>query len=279
MFGLRKKRIAAIAAAVLLVVAVLIYHLIDRTSGTVGTSQILALDVGEGSATLIRTDSGNILIDAGPENAQETLCEHLRQMGIREFALIIFTHPDEDHIGGGDAVLRAFPVREIWTNGAADSNDSYDALIRTADATGKAVPMRSVSAGEISTVGDVTLTVLSPLAGEAEADNEGGLVLMLTCGGKRVLLAGDAGEKTEKRLLQRLGADALRADVLIAGHHGSNSASSAAFLAAVSPKEIVISCGAGNEYGHPDGRALERMHAVCDTIRRTDLEGDVRIVG
>lgn len=279
MFGLRKKRITAIAGAVLLVVAVLIYNLVDRTSGTVGASQIVALDVGEGSATLIRTDSGNVLIDAGPENTQETLCEHLRQMGVREFALVIFTHPDEDHIGGGDAVLRAFPVREIQTNGAADSNDSYDALIRTADATGKAVPMRSVSAGETATVGDVTLTVLSPLAGEAEADNEGGLVLMLTCGGKRILLAGDAGEKTEKRLLQRLGADALRADVLIAGHHGSNSASSAAFLAAVSPKEIVISCGAGNEYGHPDGRALERMHAVCDTIRRTDLEGDVRIVG
>ena len=276
---MRKKRITAIAGVVLLVVAVLIYNLVDRTSGTVGTSQIVALDVGEGSATLIRTDSGNVLIDAGPESTQETLCEHLRQMGVREFALVIFTHPDEDHIGGGDAVLRAFPVREIQTNGAADSNDSYDALIRTADATGKAVPMRSVSAGETATVGDVTLTVLSPLAGEAEADNEGGLVLMLTCGGKRILLAGDAGEKTEKRLLQRLGADALRADVLIAGHHGSNSASSAAFLAAVSPKEIVISCGAGNEYGHPDGRALERMHAVCDTIRRTDLEGDVRIVG
>ena len=79
--------------------------------------------------------------------------------------------------------------------------------------------------------------------------------------------------------MQRLAPDDLRADVLIAGHHGSDSASSAEFLAAVSPNEIVISCGAGNEYGHPDGRALKRMRAVCDTIRRTDLEGDVRIVG
>lgn len=275
MFGLRKTRMVAIAAVVLLAVAALVYHTVDRSSRA---PQIVALDVGEGSATLIRTDSGAILIDAGPENTQETLCEHLRQMGIREFALVIFTHPDEDHIGGGDAILRAFPVRELWTNGASDSNDSYDALIRTADAEGSAVPIKCVAAGETATFGDVTLRVLSPLAGEAEADNEGGLVLMLELDGKRVLFAGDAGEKTEKRLLKRLGADDLRADVLVAGHHGSDSASSAAFLAAVSPKEIVISCGAGNEYGHPDGRALERMRAVCDTIRRTDLEGDIRIV-
>ena len=256
----------------LLVVAAVVYHLTDRASDV---SEVVVLDVGEGSATLIRTAAGNVLIDAGPENAQETLCEHLRQMGIRDFALVIFTHPDEDHIGGGDAVLRAFSVRELWTNGASDANDSYDTLIRTAEE--KAVPIRCVAAGETAEVGDVRLTVLSPLAEEAEADNEGGLVLMLELSEKRILLAGDAGQTTEKKLLQRLAPDDLRADVLIAGHHGSNSASSAEFLAAVSPKEIVISCGAGNEYGHPDGRALERMRAACDTIRRTDLEGDVRI--
>ena len=271
---MRKFRFAALAAAVLLIVAAVVYCLTDRTSDT---PEIVVLDVGEGSATLIRTAAGNVLIDAGPENAQEKLCGHLRQLGVRDFDLVIFTHPDEDHIGGGDAVLRAFPVREIWTNGAADANDSYDTLIRTADE--KAVSVRCVAAGETAEVGDVSLSVLSPLAGEAEADNEGGLVLMLSLGGKRILLAGDAGQSTEKKLLQRLAPDDLRADVLIAGHHGSNSASSAEFLAAVSPNEIVISCGAGNEYGHPDGRALKRMRAVCDTIRRTDLEGDIRIGG
>lgn len=158
---MRKFRFAALAAAVLLIVAAVVYRLTDRTADT---PEIVVLDVGEGSATLIRTAAGNVLIDAGPENAQEKLCGHLRQLGIRDFDLVIFTHPDEDHIGGGDAVLRAFPVREIWANGAADANDSYDTLIRTADE--KAVSVRCVAAGETAEVGDVILTVLSPLAGE-----------------------------------------------------------------------------------------------------------------
>ena len=271
---MRRIRFVALAGAFLLLVAAIVYGSVPRTSDL---PEVVVLDVGEGSAALIRTEAGNILVDAGPESRQEVLCEHLRQMGVRAFAMMILTHPDEDHIGGADAVLRAFSVREIRTNGAAEANDSYDTLVRTADA--KAVPIRPAAAGECLTVGEAVLTVLSPSDEEAEPDNEGGLVLMLALGGKRILFMGDAGQKTEKKLLQRVGADALRADVLIAGHHGSDSAGSAEFLAAVSPKEIVVSCGAGNEYGHPDGRALERMRAVCNTVRRTDLEGDVRIAG
>ena len=267
---MRKKRIAALAAAILLAAAALICQLTDHTAPV---PEVVVLDVGEGSATLIRTDAGNILIDAGPESSQEILCEKLRRMGVRRFELVAFTHPDEDHIGGGDAILRAFPVREIWTNGVPDANDSYDTLLRAAEA----VPMRGVSAGETITVGSAVLTVLSPETRRAEDGNEGSLVLMLEISGTRILIEGDAGQSTEVKLLERLGADALRADYLIAGHHGSNSASGTEFLEAVSPREIIISCGAGNDYGHPDGRALARMRSVCDDIRRTDLDGDIRI--
>ena len=65
------------------------------------------------------------------------------------------------------------------------------------------------------------------------------------------------------------------ANVLIAGHHGSSTASSAAFLSAVRPAYIGISCGEDNSYGHPHKEAIERMQKIGSTILRTDLYGTV----
>ncbi len=269
---MRKIRlICLVLGAAILLAAVLAVNLCGSAAPT---PEVIALDVGEGSATLIRTDAGDILIDAGPEDAQNRLCERLHRLGVRSLALVIFTHPDEDHIGGGDGILRHFPTEEIWTNGEAADSDSYAALLRAAET----VPMRTVTAGERRTVGKATVTVLSPDADVAGSENENSLVLAVELAGRRLLMMGDAGEETENRLLNlTAGTDSLRADVLFAGHHGSDSACSAAFLAAVAPEQIVISCGADNPYGHPDGRALERMRAVCGDIRRTDLEGDIHL--
>lgn len=101
---------------------------------------------------------------------------------------------------------------------------------------------------------------------------------MSSFAGHRLLIMGDAGEETENRLLNlTAGTDSLRADILFAGHHGANGSCGAEFLAAVAPEQIIISCGADNPYGHPDGRALERMRAVCGDIRRTDLAGDIHL--
>lgn len=236
--------------------------------------QAVFLDVGEGSATLLLTADATVLIDSGPESEQERLCARLRVLGVKEIDLLVITHPDEDHIGGADGILDAFTVREIWTNGEIAETDSYDACLRAAEH----VLMRVVSCGETRTLGDLTLEVLSPDSDSNASGNENGLVLRATVGETVLLLMGDAGTSTEQALLTRFGADGLQADILLAGHHGSNGACGADFLTAVSPREIVISCGAGNSYGHPDARALERMRAVCSTIRRTDTEGDVRIL-
>lgn len=264
-----KRRLLAAAAAVLLPIACMLCLF---SCGKL-TPEVVFLNVGEGNAALIRTAAGDILIDAGPEDSQAMLCERLRQLGVRELALLILTHPDEDHIGGADGVLQAFPVQEIWTNGETADTDSYDALLRAAGSHS----IRTVTAGERWTVGNAAITVLSPTAEAAGSENENGLVLLAEAAGTRLLLMGDAGQETEARLLRQAGQVNLQADILLAGHHGSDSASGEAFLAAVAPRQIVISCGAGNAYGHPDGRALARMQAVCDRIRRTDLEGEVHI--
>ena len=239
------------------------------------TPEIVFLSVGEGSATLIRTADGDILIDAGPEDAETALCERLSRLGVERFALVIFTHPHEDHIGGGDGILRAFPTDAVWTNGETADSDSYRALMR---AIGD-VRCETVTAGAFANIGGAVITVLSPAAENdgIRTENENSLVLKIHAGVTDILLMGDAGTETEASLLSRYGVAQLRADILAAGHHGANSAGGTDFLSAVSPSRIVISCGSGNRYGHPDGRALARMEAVCSDIRRTDLEGDIHI--
>ena len=103
-------------------------------------------------------------------------------------------------------------------------------------------------------------------------------MLRVQCGSFAMLLMGDAGAGTEAWLLEQYGPLQLEADVLHVGHHGSDTACGAEFLRAVLPECAVISCGAGNSYGHPDGRALARLEDAGASVRRTDLEGELRIL-
>jgi len=85
--------------------------------------EMICLDVGQGSSTLVRTAEGDILVDAGSEDSQDELCRKLRALGVERLSLLILTHPDEDHIGGADGVLEHFETDVIWTNGAIAEND------------------------------------------------------------------------------------------------------------------------------------------------------------
>jgi competence protein ComEC len=101
-------------------------------------------------------------------------------------------------------------------------------------------------------------------------------VLHVRYAGFSALLTGDAPAWVEERLVARYG-PALRSDVLKAGHHGSRTASSGAFLDAVRPELVVVSAGVRNDYGHPHREVLARLHARDIPIARTDLDGTVRV--
>ena len=94
-------------------------------------------------------------------------------------------------------------------------------------------------------------------------------------GEKKVLLMGDATKETEAALLELYGEEVLGCDVLKLGHHGSAGSSSARFLKIASPKEAVVSCGAGNSYGHPSPAVVENLNNFGIIIRRTDTENAV----
>ncbi len=230
--------------------------------------QIRFLDVGQGNAVLIRSASGDILIDAGTEDSQASLCRRLRALGVCELRLLVLTHNDEDHIGGADGVLRSFPTDLIWINGDRGESESFLRLERMLAVRDK--PTKIVRAGEMFHMDDLHLTALTPMT-----DGEREITLLLRIGDFSALLMSDAGAKTENVLISEYGKTQLDIDLLLVGHHGSSDVCLEDFLETTTPRYAVISCGTGNLYGHPDGRTLERLRAANLSPYRTDTDGEI----
>ena len=233
--------------------------------------EMVSLDVGQGSATLLRTPKGDILVDTGGEGSQDELCRKLENLGVARLELLVLSHPDEDHLGGADVILERFETARVWVNGETSATESYARFARAVYEKGVSVTV--VRGGDGISLGGVHLSVLAPLSGESGGDHEKCLVLLVRCASFGALIMGDADEGVERELMEAYGVAHLDVDVLCVGHHGSNDACSQPFLEASSPQYAVISCGAGNMYGHPDGRTLARLRDA--EVLRTDLEGDI----
>ena len=233
------------------------------------------IDVGQGDSVLIQAGEAAVLIDAGERDQGQKVCEYLKAAGVQQLDLVIATHPHSDHIGGLPDVIEQFPVEEILMPDLPDemvpTTAVFQRLVESVEQ--QQIPVTAASAGmEYPLAEGVCLTVLAPLEPEDDLNNVS-VVCRLDCGANSFLFCGDAEEPVEEALLDS--AAQVKAQVLKAGHHGSNTSSSGAFLDAVSPSIAVISCGQGNDYGHPHREVLDRLSQRAVTVYRTDQDGTV----
>lgn len=235
--------------------------------------RICFLDVGQGDCTLIRTREGDILIDAGPESAQDALCLRLKQLGVREIALAIFTHPDEDHVGGADGVLSQIPVREVWLPVREMDNPSAARMEKVIEEKGTA--RKNVRAGEVLRVGDAVVETLAPFGDATNDPNDNSIVVRVTCGEIGMLFMGDASAKVEQKILKIYGKANPTAQLYKVGHHGSSTSNTEEFLNVVKPTYAVICSSIDNSYGHPHGVVVERLQAIGATVLMTATDGEV----
>ena len=245
-----------------------------------GSTSVYFIDVGQGDCELIRTPDGqNILIDAGTNATGDKLVQYLEQLGVEQIDTLIATHPHEDHIGGMDEVVNAFPIGDVYLPKVADSQTpttrTYERLLDAIADKGLSI---TPGRGGMTILDDdgIKLEFLAPNADSYADLNSYSIVAKLTCGQKSFLFTGDAESDSEEEMLHA-GYD-LRSDVLKCGHHGSSTSTSAAFLQAVQPTYAVISCGVGNDYGHPHRETLDKLNDAGVQIYRTDEQDTILAV-
>ncbi len=241
------------------------------------------LDIGQGDAILLTTpEQHHILIDGGPDATVLTELGEVLPPAFRDLDLVVLTHPHLDHLAGLVPVLERFEVGALLVSGAAYDSEAYEYFLDQVQ--GFDGPVYFAEADTDFRVGSVTLDVLYPFSNEVgqsfEEPNNSSVVIKAEWGEESVLLMGDAEKEVEAELLAAWeeGEIDLEADVLKAGHHGSDSSSTPEFLEAVSAEWMLISCGEGNSYGHPRQVTLDKAAALGMTVFRTDTEGRISVV-
>jgi competence protein ComEC len=236
-----------------------------------GTFRVTAFDVGQGMALLVETERHRLMYDTGPAYApgqdagSRVILPYLRMRGIAALDGIVISHSDVDHTGGALALLEG--VDAGWL---ASSLPIDHAIVRAAR------HHVCCAAGQHWEWDGIAFDMLHPVpASYADAHlktNARSCTLRISNGRRTVLLAGDIEAPQEAALLDRA-RDGLRADVLLAPHHGSGTSSTLAFLQAVRPEVAIFQVGFRNRYHHPKAEVYERYGALGIQRLRTDEAG------
>ncbi|MBW8327972.1 MAG: DNA internalization-related competence protein ComEC/Rec2 [Thiobacillus sp.] len=235
--------------------------------------RVEAIDVGQGTAVLIRTANHALLYDTGAafadsDSGERIIVPYLRASGIGQLSGLIVTHDDNDHSGGMRSVLRDVHTRWVL-HGLPDASPLLTGVR----------PARQCVRGQRWNWDGVLFEVLNPMpAAYAETqrrDNDHSCVLRVSSARHGVLLTGDGERRTELELLE---SGLLRpVDVLFAGHHGSRTSSIPEFVAATRPGWVIFTLGHRNRYGHPHPHVMSRFREIEAHLLRSDSGGMIRL--
>ena len=235
------------------------------------------IDAMQGDCTLIETSGGKFaLIDASTRDATDKIISYLQNEGVEELEYVIFTHPHEDHIGGGDDVINTFKVNTVYMNDRTENTTAYENLLESIKNSKKQYGTKVVKAkkGDTFSLDGIEFTILSDGKDYDDANNSS-ICLMVEYGKTGILFTGDAEKKVEKELLA---SDfSLEAEIYKCAHHGSSTSNSEKFLGEIDPEICIISCGKDNDYGHPHDEVLEYLYENDIDFYTTHIDGDIVI--
>ena len=243
------------------------------------------LNVGQGDAILIQTPEQTVLIDTSDLDEQDKLRNELQKAGVKRIDKLILTHPHADHIGGVEGVvLRDYEVGEVYDNGMPSKSKIYTRYMKILKQ--KNIKRHGLAAGdELDFGGGVKFKVYAPEKAVVEKGskttdnhdpNNESVVGKLIFGDFSMMFTGDAEKAEEMPMVNSYGKE-LKSTVLKSGHHGSKTSSSKEFLREVAPEAALISCGTGNDYGHPHEPTMKKYRAMKLKIYETDKNGTITV--
>ncbi len=266
------------------------------------------LDVGQGDSIFIEfPDETVMLIDSSTKNKQkrEYIIKYIKDLGYTTINYLMATHSDEDHVGNMVEVIEAFEIEIAYVpdvKAEIIGTDTYTNFI-TALKNEEGCEIKNIKVYDTITSIDQDTTFyfsclwptqsfydeINDKSSLTSKDrNDVSPIMLLEYQDKRAVFTGDANDTVERQVVNSFnngvynssfdhGIDLRDVDVLKAGHHGSSGSSCTEFLELLSPEYTVISCGAGNTYGHPHNETLDRLEEVGSVVYRTDQNGRIMI--
>jgi competence protein ComEC len=239
--------------------------------------QLVACDIGQGDAFVIRSLGRVAVIDVGPDEKLVDYC--LSELGIKSIDLLVLTHFDFDHVGGLSGALSGRSVSTAIISGFVDERPATQDSLEQLRQIGAEVIVADPSIEGV--LGDYTWRILAPTktASEARDSNDASVVMLFSSNEADMLFLGDLGSAGQERIksaVLQLRSKSSNSLILKVSHHGSNDQSES-FHRALSPKLSVISVGEKNGYGHPGKSLLALLESTGSKVLRTDTQGAIAI--
>ena len=235
-----------------------------------GSFAVHFIDVGQADAALVMCDGHYMLIDGGNAEDSDLVYSYLERHGAKHLDYMVASHAHEDHIGGLSGALNYATVDTALCPVTEYSSKVFQNMVKYLEEQGKSLTVPEP--GDKFDLGSARVEILGPVK-EYDDTNNTSIVLRIDYGETSFLFTGDMETGAERDLIDS-GAD-LRATVLKAGHHGSDTSTGYQFLREVSPQYTVISVGEGNKYGHPSDEVLSRFRDAGTEVYRTDMQGHI----
>ncbi|MBN2606696.1 MAG: DNA internalization-related competence protein ComEC/Rec2 [Thiotrichales bacterium] len=245
-----------------------------------GEVKVTLLDVGQGQAMVIETRDHTLVYDTGPkfsdalDGASMALLPYLAHEKRNSVDLLVVSHSDMDHAGGTQTLLQNIEVDHAISGQPKKLNNRLQQ-------TSIKMQFMPCFAGQSWTFDQVHFDVLSPQKGVvASDDNDASCVLRISTGKTAMMVMGDASKAIEHTLIEQArkpGNLALKSEVLIAGHHGSHTATSLAWLETIQPKLVLFSAGYFNRYHFPNKPVVERINKLGISMIDTACNGAITL--
>ncbi|MFZ6801234.1 DNA internalization-related competence protein ComEC/Rec2 [Undibacterium sp. Di24W] len=240
-----------------------------------GDMNVTVFDVGQGSAVLIETAKHRMLYDTGPGFSAEAnagtrvLLPYLQGRGIHRLDQLMITHSDSDHSGGALSLIQNLDIDLLSSS-----------LVATHPIVLAAHQHRRCQAGQSWNWDGVQFEVLHPVpviyTSSKWKSNALSCTLKISTKTHSLLLTGDIEAIQEDELVNSIPGK-LKADVLLAPHHGSGTSSTTPFLQSVRPELALFQVGYLNRYQHPKPEVMQRYLDFGIKPLRTDTSGAITL--